>query len=110
MSFSTISISSNTTDESIGLSASLVILSDIETELSPSSSELPLSSSSETSSSSPEIQVPHPITSIVASGLSPLPADRLPPRKRFRGSAAISFQDATTEAMAEPDIPLIHHG
>ncbi|GJU37657.1 hypothetical protein Tco_1186011 [Tanacetum coccineum] len=41
---------------------------------------------------------------------SSVPVDRLPPRKRFRGSPAILYYDVTIEAAAEPINPPVHHG
>ncbi|GJR40799.1 hypothetical protein Tco_1216483, partial [Tanacetum coccineum] len=42
--------------------------------------------------------------------LSSIPADRLPPRKRFRGSPTISYQDATVETTAKPFTPPVYRG
>nr|GEU62309.1 hypothetical protein [Tanacetum cinerariifolium] len=50
-----------------------------------------------------------PAASPVLAFLSFTPADRLPPRKRFRGSPTISYQDATVETTAELVIPSVYH-
>ncbi|GJY39284.1 hypothetical protein Tco_0425648 [Tanacetum coccineum] len=41
--------------------------------------------------------------------LPSVPADRLPPHKRLRGSPIISYQDVTIEATTEPVSPPVHH-
>ncbi|GKC32289.1 hypothetical protein Tco_1039583 [Tanacetum coccineum] len=56
-----------------------------------------------------------PTTSLPAAAsepaiLSSVPADRLPPHKRLRGSLVVSCQDFTIEAAAEPVSPPAHHG
>ncbi|GJV19903.1 hypothetical protein Tco_1368923 [Tanacetum coccineum] len=53
-------------------------------------------------------------TSLQAAALAPavlsfIPVNRLPPRKRLRGSPDVSYQDATIEATAEPTISPVHH-
>nr|GEU83353.1 putative reverse transcriptase domain-containing protein [Tanacetum cinerariifolium] len=52
---------------------------------------------------SPTTSLPATASSLTV--LSSVPADRLPPRKRYRGSPTISYQDATIEAAAEPVSP-----
>ncbi|GKD44318.1 hypothetical protein Tco_1268963, partial [Tanacetum coccineum] len=51
-----------------------------------------------------------PATTSAPTTLSYVPVDRLPPCKRLRGSPAISYQDVTIEAVAEPDSPPTHQG
>ncbi|GJT26164.1 hypothetical protein Tco_0906439 [Tanacetum coccineum] len=79
----------------------------IPRELSPSSSELSLSSSSETSSSSSTHHLDHYLAGGIKYRLT-LYHQHLLGHLRFRGSPAISYQDATTEAIAEPVIPSVH--
>nr|GEY30740.1 protein kinase-like domain, concanavalin A-like lectin/glucanase domain protein [Tanacetum cinerariifolium] len=56
-----------------------------------------------------------PATSLVATTstpavLSSVLVDLLPPRKRFRGSPAVSYEDATVETTTELVIPPVHPG
>ncbi|GJR41328.1 hypothetical protein Tco_1217012 [Tanacetum coccineum] len=54
-----------------------------------------------------------PATSLLAAAsttavLSSVPADRLPPRKRLRGSLAVSYHDVTIEATTKPPISPVY--
>ncbi|GJS60466.1 hypothetical protein Tco_0655250 [Tanacetum coccineum] len=51
-----------------------------------------------------------PAVASAPSVLSSVLVDRLPPRKRFKGSPAISYQDATAKATSEPVSTLFHPG
>ncbi|GJW10818.1 hypothetical protein Tco_1576645 [Tanacetum coccineum] len=51
-----------------------------------------------------------PATTSAPTILSSVLVDRLPPCKRLRGSLAVSYQDVTIEAIAEPDSPPTHQG
>nr|GEY59090.1 hypothetical protein [Tanacetum cinerariifolium] len=51
-----------------------------------------------------------PISSMTPTILSYVHADHLPPRKRLRGSPAISYMDVTIEATIEPISQPVHHG
>ncbi|GJS13547.1 hypothetical protein Tco_0408019 [Tanacetum coccineum] len=63
----------------------------------------------------PDVPSPRRRSSLPAAASAPIvlslvPADCLPPHKRFRGLPTISYKDATVETTVKPVVPSVHHG